>query len=75
MARSFGQILVDLGFIDDEQLELLRGEQSQRPNELLGQIAISMNMVTEEQVTQALAEQFGLQVVNVSDLTIPPETL
>ena len=75
MARSFGQILVDLGFIDDEQLELLRSEQSQRPNELLGQIAISMNMVTEEQVTQALAEQFGLQVVNVSDLTIPPETL
>ncbi len=75
MARSFGQILVDLGFIDDEQLDLLREEQVQRPNDLLGQIAISMNMITEDQVAQALAEQFGLQVVAVSDLTIPPEVL
>ena len=75
MARSFGQILVDLGFIDDEQLDLLREEQVQRSSDLLGQIAISMNMITEDQVAQALAEQFGLQVVAVSDLTIPPEVL
>ncbi len=75
MARSFGQILVDLGYIDEEQLDLLREEQAQRPNELLGQIAISMNMITDDQLGQALAEQFGLQVVAVSDLTIPPEVL
>ena len=75
MARSFGQVLIDLGFIDEEQLELLREEQEQRPNELLGQIAIGMGYVTEEQVAQALAEQGGLQVVAVSDLTIPPEVL
>ncbi|MBR0225645.1 MAG: Flp pilus assembly complex ATPase component TadA [Thermoguttaceae bacterium] len=75
MARSFGQILVDLGYIDEEQLDLLREEQSQRPNELLGQIAIGMNMITDDQLAQALAEQFGLQVVAVSDLTIPPEVL
>jgi len=75
MARSFGQVLIDLGFIDEEQLDLLREEQSQRQNELLGQIAISMNMITDEQLAQALAEQFGLQVVAVSDLTIPPEVL
>jgi len=75
MARSFGQVLVDLGYIDEEQLDLLREEQSQRPNELLGQIAISMNMITDDQLAQALAEQFGLQVVAVSDLTIPPEVL
>ncbi|MBS7336425.1 MAG: GspE/PulE family protein [Thermoguttaceae bacterium] len=75
MARSFGQILVDLGYIDEEQLDLLREEQSQRPNELLGQIAISMNMITDDQLAQALAEQFGLQVVAVSDLTIPQEVL
>ena len=43
MARSFGQVLIDLGFIDEEQLDLLREEQEQRQGELLGQIAISMN--------------------------------
>ena len=56
-------------------MDLLREEQVQHPNDLLGQIAISMNMITEDQVAQALAEQFGLQVVAVSDLTIPPEVL
>lgn len=75
MARSFGQVLIDLGFIDEEQLELLREEQEQRQNELIGQIGISMNMITEEQVAQALAEQHGMQVVAVSDLTIPQEVL
>lgn len=75
MARSFGQVLVDLGYIDEEQLELLREEQTQRSGELLGQIAMSLNMISEDQLAQALAEQFGLQVVAVSDLTIPQEVL
>ena len=75
MARSFGQILVDLGYIDEEQLDLLREEQAQRPTELLGQIAINMNMITDDQLAQALAEQFSLQVVAVSDLTIDKEVL
>lgn len=75
MARSFGQVLVDLGYIDEEQLELLREEQNQRSGELIGQIAMSLNMITEDQLAQALAEQFGLQVVAVSDLTIPQEVL
>ena len=34
-----------------------------------------MNMITDDQLAQALAEQFGLQVVAVSDLTIPQEVL
>ena len=75
MARSFGQVLVDLGYVDEEQLELLREEQSQRSGELIGQIAISMNMLTEDQLAQALGEQLGLQVVAISDLTVPKEVL
>ena len=35
--RRIGQILVDLGFITDDQLELLLEEQKRRPGELLGQ--------------------------------------
>lgn len=73
--RRLGQVLVDLGYIDEEQFDLLLEEQSQRPSEMLGQIAISLNMINEDQLTQALAEQFSLPVVNVSDLTIPPEVL
>ncbi len=74
--RRIGQILVDLGFIDDDQLEMLLEEQQEnRPNELLGKIAESLGMVTEEQVAQALAEQMGMQTFALSDAVIPPEVL
>ncbi len=34
--RRIGQILVDLGFLTDDQLEMLLEEQQQRPGEMLG---------------------------------------
>jgi type IV pilus assembly protein PilB len=72
--RRIGQIFVDLGFIDEDQLEMLLEEQhDNRPNELLGKIAVSMDLMSEEQVAQALAEQFGMQVFSVGDAVIAPE--
>ncbi len=73
--RRIGQILVDLGFLREEQLEMLLEEQQQRPGEMLGQIAMSMGLVTDDQLAQALAEQMGMQVVSLSDVVIPPEVL
>src|SRR3972149_12127736 len=73
--RRIGQILVDLGFLREDRLEMLREEQQQRPGEMLGHIAISMAMITDDQLAQALAEQMGMQVVNLADVEIPPEVL
>ena len=73
--RRIGQIFVDLGFITDEQLELLLEEQQQRPGTLLGKIALELNMISEEQLVQALSEQMGLQVVELGDTVIPHEVL
>ena len=73
--RRIGQVLVDLGFIDDDQLQTLLDEQQQRPGELLGQIAIDMRLITDDQLAQALAEQMGLQVVNLADVVIAQDVL
>ena len=73
--RRIGQILVDLGFLDEEQLETLLDEQQQRPGEMLGQIAINLGMLNDEQLAQALGEQMGMQVVSLADVVIPPEVL
>jgi len=73
--RRLGQILVDLGFINDEQLELLLEEQQQRPGELIGKVAESMGLITDEQLAQALAEQMGMQVVSLGDLVIAQDVL
>jgi type IV pilus assembly protein PilB len=73
--RRIGQIFVDMGFISDEQLEMLLEEQQQRPGTLLGKIALELNMLNEEQIVQALAEQMGMQVVELGDTVIPHEVL
>ncbi len=73
--RRIGQILVDLGFITDEQLETLLDEQQQRPGELLGKIAEDMGLITDEQLVQALAEQMNMQVVNLSEVELDKEII
>jgi type IV pilus assembly protein PilB len=73
--RRIGQILVDLGFITESQLEMVLEEQKQHKGELLGQIAIRMGLINDDQLAQALAEQFNLQVVQLNELVIPPEVL
>jgi len=73
--RRIGQILVDLGFLREDRLELLLEEQQQRPGEMFGQIAMSMSLITDDQLAQALAEQMGMQVVSLADMEIPPEML
>ena len=64
MARRIGQILVDLGFLTDEQLEIVLEEQEQQPGTLLGRIAEEMALITDEQLIQGLAEQMGMQTVS-----------
>ncbi len=73
--RRIGQIFVDLGFIDEYQLEMLLEEQEQRPGELLGKIAEELTLITDDQLAQALAEQMGLQVIQLSDVVVPEEVL
>lgn len=73
--RRIGQILVDLGFITDEQLEVILDEQQQRPGALLGKIAEDMAFITDDQLSQALAEQLGMQTIQLGELALPPDVL
>ena len=72
-ARRIGQILVDLGFMTDEQLEIVLEEQEQQPGALFGKIAEDMQLITDEQLIQALAEQMSMQTVSLEDAEIPAE--
>ncbi len=73
--RRIGQILVDLGFLTDEQLEIILEEQEQQPGTLLGKIAEDMQLVTDEQLIQALAEQMSMQTVQLEDVELHEEVL
>ena len=67
--------MLDLGFITQDQLDALLEEQTRRRGELLGRIAIATGLINEEQLAQALAKQLHMQVVKLSDLTLPTEVI
>lgn len=69
--RRLGQIFVDLGFITDDQLEMLVEEQSQNPGQLIGHVAEDMGLVSDDELIQALGEQFGLNPVDIEGV-VPP---
>lgn len=73
--RRIGQVLVDMGFITDEQQELLVDEQHEHQGQLLGKVAIDMGLINEEQLVQALAEQLSLQTTSVAEITIKKDVL
>jgi type IV pilus assembly protein PilB len=73
--RRLGQILVDLGYINEDQLWDILEEQKKSPGEVIGRVAIRMGLVTDPQVSEALAEQWGMQVVSLKDTTITPKVL
>jgi type IV pilus assembly protein PilB len=73
--RRLGQILVDLGYINEDQLWDILEEQKSSPGEVIGRVAIRMGLATDAQVSEALAEQWGMQVVSLKDTTITPKVL
>jgi len=74
-ARRLGQILVDLGYLNEDQLWDILEEQKKSPGEVIGRVAIRMGLVTDAQVTEALAEQWGMPVINLKETNIPPKVL
>ena len=75
-ARKIGQILIDMGFITDEQRDALLEEQAHNPGHvLLGRIAEDMGLVSDDNVVQALSEQLNLPVVDLLSHDIPAPVL
>ncbi len=73
--RRLGQILVDLGYLNEDQLWDVLEEQKKSPGEVIGRVAVRMALVTEAQVTEGLAEQWGMPVVNLKETNISPKVL
>ena len=73
--RNLGQVLVDLGFISDDQFEEIKSEHERNPEESLGRIAEQMGYINDEQLAQAQSEQFGLRMVYLGEMPIPANVL
>src|SRR5437764_2337740 len=70
-SKQLGQILIELGYITSEQLDHALEEHRRTPKSL-GRVLIDLGMIKEGDLVRALAEQVGLEFVDLSDYPIDP---
>ncbi len=72
--RKLGQVLVDLGYIDEDQIwELL--DEAKASALMTGQAAVARGLINDDQLLNALAEQANIKVVNLAEMKPSPEAL
>ena len=70
-----GDILKELGYINDEQIAAAAEYQNQHKGMLFGAALIEMKVITEEQMLTALAKGFHYDVVNIADIRVNQKAL
>jgi type IV pilus assembly protein PilB len=68
-SKQLGQILIELGFITPQQLETALEEHRKTPKSL-GRVLIDLGMIKEADLVRALAEQVGLEFVDLNEFPI-----
>jgi type IV pilus assembly protein PilB len=72
--RKIGQVLIDLGFIDEDQLWGVL-EEAKSTAQPTGQVAVARGLINEDQLLAALAEQHNLKTANLGEAKPTPEAL
>jgi type IV pilus assembly protein PilB len=67
--EKMGGLLVRIGFITEEQLDVALAKQAETGGKL-GEVLVRDLVITEDQIAQALAEQKGLPLVNLAAVEI-----
>ncbi len=69
MKKRIGDILIQMGFIDQGQLEMALIE-SKKTGSMLGDVLLRLDWITDEQLQSAMAVQSGAQILDTSSVTI-----
>ncbi len=72
--KQLGQKLVDLGNLDDAQLEAIY-EEMRTSEAKLSEVLLARGLVTDDQLLQATAEVHGMKIATLEDVKPQPEAL
>ncbi|MBW2688846.1 MAG: Flp pilus assembly complex ATPase component TadA [Deltaproteobacteria bacterium] len=70
--RKIGEILVEMGSLAPAEVRLVLDQQAQS-GKRFGETAIASGLLADERVAQALAQQFGLEYVDLDNVVLDPE--
>jgi general secretion pathway protein E/type IV pilus assembly protein PilB len=69
------QKLVQKGLLRDADLSVVAEAQAAAPNKPLHTLLIDQGFIKEEQLMPALAEEFGMELVDLTKVSVQPDTL
>jgi len=69
MKKRIGEILIELGFIDESQLKMALDEKN-KTGLLVGDVLLRLDWITEEQLQMALAIQSGAKILDIKSIKI-----
>jgi type IV pilus assembly protein PilB len=74
--KPLGQLLIDKGIVKPEQLERALEEQKRSNHQkLLGEVLVELRIATEDQITEALAEAYGVPYARISPRIADPKVI
>jgi type IV pilus assembly protein PilB len=69
MKKRIGDILMEMGFIDGDQLKMAL-QETKKTGVMLGDVLLRMGWVTEEDLQMAIAVQSGAKILDVDNVDI-----
>ncbi len=72
--KLFGQILMEMNLITDEQMQEALKIQKNRKG-MLGDILVRLKYITSEQIQDAISKFLGMRQVDISRLELPEEAI
>ncbi len=72
--KRIGDILVELGFIDKDQLKIALAE-SKKTGIMLGEVLLRLNWISEEQLQMAIAIQSGAKILDLNRVNPDPDVI
>jgi type IV pilus assembly protein PilB len=74
--KPLGQLLLDKGLVKPEQLDRALEEQKRSNHQkLLGEVLVELRICTEDQITEALAQAYGVPYARVSPKIADPKVI
>lgn len=70
--RKIGEILVEMGALAPAEVRLVL-EQQGKSGQRFGEVAMARGLLSDELIAQALAQQFGLEYVDLATVVVDPE--
>ncbi|HYE21196.1 MAG TPA: ATPase, T2SS/T4P/T4SS family [Tepidisphaeraceae bacterium] len=74
--KPLGQLLLDRGLLKQEQLDRALDEQRRSNHQkLLGEVLVELRLCSEDQITEALAQAYGVPYARISPRVADPKVI